>query len=96
MTILHEIGHCVLGHDDTTPSSIAEAEARFFAKYAIAPPPLVHRIKPKCPADIQKYFCISDEAATYAFSYYKKWLNSGSAGLKSYERALLKQFKKAI
>ncbi len=96
MTILHEIGHCVLGHDDETPQSKAEAEARFFAKYAIAPPPLVHRIKPKCSADIKKYFCISDEAAYYAFSYYKKWLNCSNMGLKPYEQALLLHLKQAI
>lgn len=43
MTLLHEMGHCILDH--TGESEDEEAEARFFAKYALAPPPLVHRIR---------------------------------------------------
>ena len=39
-TIMHEIGHIVLDH--TEHSDLAESEANFFAKYALAPPPLVH------------------------------------------------------
>ena len=34
MTILHEIAHCVLDHQEGT--EIEEAEAKFFAKYALA------------------------------------------------------------
>lgn len=41
MTVMHEIGHCVLDHRGETEE---EAEASFFAKYAMAPPPLVNRI----------------------------------------------------
>ena len=40
-TIFHEIGHIYLGHHDNpddSNSTIEEAEANFFAKYAIAPP----------------------------------------------------------
>lgn len=43
-TIMHEIGHIVLNH--TEHSQLAEAEANFFAKYSLAPPPLVHKIEP--------------------------------------------------
>ena len=43
MTLLHEIGHCVLDHTGNfNDSKEEEAEAAFFAKYAIAPPPLIH------------------------------------------------------
>lgn len=92
MTILHEIGHCVRDHDRKTNPEEAEAEANFFAKYAIAPPPLVHQFKPRCPEDIQAHFCISHEAATYAFSYYHKWLSHGNGIYTSYERELLRSF----
>ena len=42
-TIVHEIGHIVLNH--TEDSELAEKEVKFFAKYALVPPVLVHRLK---------------------------------------------------
>ena len=53
MTILHEIGHAVLGHHDGMDQDEAESEAAFFAKYAAAPPPLIHQICPNRPEDIE-------------------------------------------
>ncbi len=50
MTILHEIGHCVLDH--TGRSEREESEASFFAKFAIAPPVFVERIGANSPEDI--------------------------------------------
>lgn len=70
-TILHEIGHIVLEHGGH--SDVAEAEANFFAKYAIAPPPIVHLFKPEDPYDIMESFGLSFECAWYVMSYYKKW-----------------------
>lgn len=96
MTILHEIGHAVLGHSDATSPDVAEAEARFFAKYAIAPPPLVHQIQPHSPADICKAFLISPSAAQYAYEYYHKWLECGSDDYTTYELTLLNQFDDAV
>ena len=49
MSILHEIGHAALGHSENTDADTAEAEAAFFAKYAAAPPPLIHKIRPTKP-----------------------------------------------
>lgn len=91
MTILHEIAHGVLGHDDNTDPKVAEAEAGFFAKYAIAPPPLVHRIKPSKPEEIQEFFSISYQAACNAFNYYQKWLYCGRSSYEDYEIVLLNQ-----
>ncbi len=91
MTILHEIGHCVLGHNDNTAPELAEAEANFFAKYAIAPPPLIHQISPTSAEDVSQHFCISYEAACYAFDYYRKWLCFGEDNYTSYELKLLRQ-----
>ncbi|MCF0132316.1 MAG: ImmA/IrrE family metallo-endopeptidase [Blautia sp.] len=79
MTILHEIGHAVLGHSEDTDPEVAEAEAAFFAKYAIAPPPLVHKIRPECPEKIADTFCISFEASWYAWDYYCNWKRFHSA-----------------
>lgn len=72
-TFLHEIGHLILGH--TEHCELAESEANFFAKFAIAPPVLIHRYKLSTVEDIEDRFCISHEAATNALNYYKKWLN---------------------
>jgi Zn-dependent peptidase ImmA (M78 family) len=73
MTILHEIGHAVLGHSEDTDPEVAEAEAAFFAKYAVAPPPLVHKVQPNCPEEIADIFCISNEASWHAWDYYRNW-----------------------
>ena len=74
MTILHEIAHSVLGHYDGMDPQVVEAEAKFFAKYAAAPPPLVHKIKPNCSEDIASVFMISNQASQIAYEYYCKWL----------------------
>ena len=42
-TIMHEIGHIVLDHSED--SELAEKEVKFFAKYALVPPVLVHKLK---------------------------------------------------
>lgn len=93
MTILHEIGHCALDH--TGMSEEDEAEAAFFAKYAAAPPPLVHRIEPDCPEEIADAFNLSYEAARYAYSYYFKWLQYGGKDYTEYEVRLLHLFEAA-
>lgn len=89
-TILHEIGHIVLDHNGGY-SDREEAEADFFAKYAIAPPVLIHRIKAYSAQDIYDAFDISMEAAEYAFDYYRKWRRWHLATGKytGYETALL-------
>ena len=94
MTILHEIAHCVLDHQEGT--EIEEAEAKFFAKYALAPPPLVHRICPITPEEIELVFDLSHEASIYAFNYYRKWLRRRSYSFCSdYELRLLNLFMTA-
>ena len=96
MTLLHEIGHCVLDHTgNLNDSEEEEAEAAFFAKYAIAPPPLIHRISLECSEDILEVFNISYEASIYAFNYYLKWLNYGSKKYMDYELRMLKLFEAA-
>ena len=89
-TLMHEIGHVVLDH--TEASDLAEAEANFFAKYALAPPPLVNRIQPEDYVELGKAFEISNQFARYAFSYYKKWLNNGDDYYRIDEWELIDQF----
>lgn len=93
-TIMHEIGHIVLDH--TEHSELAESEANFFAKYALAPPPLVHKTNPEDYLDIAITFNLSDECAYYAMKTYNNWLRFGSNKFLDYELSLLLQFENAI
>jgi len=95
MTILHEIGHCVLDH--TGHSEHEEDEANFFAKYAIAPPVLVERIGAVTPSDIYSFFDISYEAAVYAFDYYLAWKKRHDryGVYTEYEKRLIAFYKKS-
>lgn len=93
-TLIHECGHIILNH--TQASELAEAEANFFAKYAIAPPALIHKLKLKNAREIYERFDISLEAAGYAFEYYLKWVNCGRKYYTDYEIRLLRLFKEAV
>lgn len=92
-TIMHEIGHIVLDH--TEDSELAEKEVKFFAKYALAPPVLIHKLKLNNPESISQIFEISYEAACYAYDYYKKWLRFGDSDYTDYECQLLRLFDQA-
>lgn len=93
-TLTHECAHIILDHSER--SDLAEAEAKFFAKYAIAPPPLVHKLELKNPQEIFSHFDISFEAAVYAYNYYLKWLTFGEKDYTNYEIRLLTLFDEAM
>lgn len=90
-TIMHEIAHIVLGH--TEDSDLADLEVRFFAKYALAPPVLIHKLKLENPHEIADVFDISLEAAYYAFNYYWKWRTFGDVFFTAYEIKTLELFQ---
>lgn len=92
-TIMHEIGHIVLDHSED--SELAEKEVKFFAKHALAPLVLIHRLKLNEPKNISKIFEISYEAAYYAYDYYKKWLKFGNNNYTDYEYKLIHLFDQA-
>lgn len=92
-TIMHEIGHITLDHSED--SELAEKEVKFFAKFALAPPVLIHKFDLTCPEEIANVFEISYEAACYAYSYYKKWLRYGSSNYTDYEETILRLFAQA-
>ncbi len=97
MTILHEVAHDVLGHTGREElSEIEEAEASFFAKYAVAPPPLVHRLPIVSPETIKQAFQLSGHAAALAYDYYHKWLYYGKEYYLEYEETLLQLFKVSV
>lgn len=89
-TIMHEIGHIVLDH--TEDSELAEKEVKFFAKYALCPPVLVHKLKLRTVDEIKSEFMISYQAASYALSYYKKWKKYGEKEYTNYELNMIELF----
>lgn len=89
-TIMHELAHIELEH--TEGSELAEAEANFFAKYALAPPPLVHYVKPDDYLELSKYFELSKELAFYSMKFYNKWLKYGSSYYLDYEVTMINLF----
>ena len=89
-TIMHEIGHFVLDH--TQHSELAESEANFFARYALAPPPLVHQEPPEDFMDIADRFNLSQECAYYAMKSYMNWLRYAGRNYADYEIELLYLF----
>lgn len=88
---LHEIGHLVLDHNSTPNKSddVKEAEAKFFAKYAKAPMPLIHLLPIVTTEIIQKAFGLSREAAKYALDNYRKWLDRFNGTYADYEQKIL-------
>lgn len=91
-TIMHEIGHYILGH--MAEGDQEEAEAKFFAKYALASPALIHNMKEeKTVENIMNNFAIGYQAACYALDYYKKWLRYGETYYLIYERQIIHQLE---
>lgn len=93
-TIMHEIAHYFLEH--IREGEEEEAEAKFFAKYALAPPPLIHRMIENVNAEaIMQTFDLSYEAACNAYKYYCKWLRFGNEDYTLYEICMIQLFEVA-
>lgn len=91
-TIMHEIGHYILGHIEE--GEIEEAEAKFFAKYALASPPLIHNMKKeKTTENVMEAFDIGYMAACYALQYYRKRMKYGEREYVSCEIQILEQLE---
>lgn len=97
-TILHEIGHIVLDHSQH--SELAEAEANFFAKYAIAPPVLIDKFRNENSylellIRIYENFRVTKTAGYNCFKYYLQWrayFNNVNREYKDYEKMIINQF----
>ena len=96
MNCMHEIGHAVLGHDKYTDPETAEAEAGFFARYMIAPIPLISKLNPCAPCEISQVFSMSLQASGNAYSNWQKRMKYGDSELAYYEIQILAQFKEVM
>lgn len=70
-TLMHELGHKVLGHTDYLNKQ-SEIEANLFASNIIAPRIAIH-YSSKNYRDVMNIFGLSEEAANIAFDDYKRW-----------------------
>ena len=70
-SLMHELGHEILGHVGTSPKN--EMEANIFASYILAPRIAIHYAKCKNAYDVSRAFEISYEAAKIAFEDYLRW-----------------------
>lgn len=98
-TIFHEIGHIYRGHHDNPDDSkkeIEEAEADLFAKYAIAPLPLISFLKITCPQEIQDTFLTSCRASKNIMDYYMKRMQYGPHYFEPFEIQIMKLFHVAL
>ncbi len=71
-SIAHELGHILLDHGDYKNAE-KETEANYFASHLLAPRMAIHYAGCKNQNDVAKVFCISQEAAQYAFDDYRRW-----------------------
>lgn len=90
-TIMHEIGHIVLGHKVDSP--LAEVLANAFASYALAPSPIIHMLVFDSYLDFMSIFNISNEGAYYTFIRYKQWTHQiEQRALFDFEIKLMERF----
>lgn len=94
-TIMHEIGHIMLGHleDD----DIAELEANFFAAYILVPPVIVHAHDRTGDIDqnrIRDLFNVSNPVAENSFNSYNNWLRRSQEifGISAVDRKIYNLF----
>lgn len=71
-TKLHEAGHLLRGH--LQDSELAEIEANFWAKYAIAPPVLIEELGLTTAEEISQRFGTSLECASNILNQHANWL----------------------
>lgn len=89
-TLMHEIGHILLGHK--CESELAKKEADYFAAYALAPSPLIFRFTDGETNTIKSIFWISNQCAEICSSRFNNWITYGGCKLKNYEERIINLF----
>lgn len=88
-TIMHEIGHIILGHYHE--SDLANMMANYFASYALAPYPIIDIYDISDYMMLAERFTISNDCANYCFASYCNW-KQYHCNKKNYELVLLNLF----
>lgn len=88
-TLMHEIGHILLGHREE--SVLARKMADYFAAYALAPSPLMGYYECEDYMDVANKFDVSQECADICFQRYSNW-SYYSGEIKVYESELISLF----
>lgn len=88
-TLMHEIGHIILGHREE--SALARKMADYFSAYALAPSPLMRHYECEDYMDVANKFAVSQECADICFQRFTNWLYYGGK-MKSYETELIDLF----
>ena len=70
-SLMHELGHHVLGHNGASDQN--EKEANAFASHILAPRMAIHYSRCKNANDVARLFDMSFEAADNAFIDYRRW-----------------------
>ena len=89
-SIMHEIGHILLGHKQE--SDLARIQANYFAAYALAPSPLILYFEIEDYIELAEKFNISQECAMLCGARYNNWLNYGGNEFLPYENELMTLF----
>jgi len=90
-TLMHEIGHIDLGHKGE--SDLARRMADYYAGYALAPSPLIHRFATDDVTVIKYVFWVSNYCAEVCRTRYSNWLTYGGIEFRDYESKLLSLFQ---
>lgn len=90
-TIMHEIGHIVLGHSEYSEKN--EAEANFFSRSALAPVCLLMKWEISELEDVVSTFDISYEAAKYICGNLEKRKLSNNKDFADYELKMINLFE---
>lgn len=88
-TIMHEIGHILLGHKEE--SDLANIMANYFAAYALAPSPLISKFGIEDYVEISNIFKVSIDCAQLRLVDYNNWVQYG-AKCSSHEQRLISLF----
>lgn len=73
-SLMHELGHIVLGHEIDNQTS--EDEANYFASNILAPRIIIHKGQYRTAEDIHLAFGLSYDASNRALASYKDWLRN--------------------
>lgn len=89
-SIMHELGHIMLGHSKECPQH--EHQANFFASNILAPRMAIHFAQCEDEYDVSSRFQISREAGCYAFQNYRLWRESASREVSDIDEAMYRHF----